>query len=541
MGREVNIDSIPALDRRIKEITAELIRLKRSRNSLLKIAQLPPEILGRIFHLNAVPKFSGGHFPKLPRGSYNFLLVCHHWFQVARNTPELWSFWGNNLEDWKRRYPLSGASSPVDLVLDGTRYQVGSLDEALRDVLRDRAARDVVRKVHIMSYYTDSSTATAIISLLTPEDEGIRHSSIESISLIGVDVSNFFARHHFPKLRDLYLFNSLKVSSWDHLKPHTMALVNLTINFGGIIPPSVIPTTSQVLSLLASNPNIRSLMLEWPTVSDDGRNDSTCPVPLCHLERLTLMGNLHYVFPILHQLELPERLDNTVLHFDNCKLAEVYEIIGPYIRDYLQRDPRFKDRLGVFSSSNTNWFSLHACTISVEHHDPGVMPPRNPPHVRLEVDLPGGLSLKEQEGLFIDTLALAPQESVVRLQANLMVAEIEHVLVKMPNIEYLHLANITVRSRFLLPCSGVTIPYQKLLPSLRRLYLEDVRAEDEDWDPLITYLIHQTSGNQAVSLGVSGKGVHMCSDVLDKIYELVEELVYCPDPDKECPSNQCLT
>jgi hypothetical protein len=45
MDREINLDSILALD-------AEIIRLKRTRNSLLNIARIPPEILGHIFRFN---------------------------------------------------------------------------------------------------------------------------------------------------------------------------------------------------------------------------------------------------------------------------------------------------------------------------------------------------------------------------------------------------------------------------------------------------------------------------------------------------------
>jgi len=540
MGREINIDSITALDERIKEITAELARLKRSRNSLLNVARIPPEILGHIFHLNVMPEAGEGYFPKLRKGSYNFLLVCHHWFRVARNTPELWTFWGNNLEDWRRRYPLSGVSTPVDLVLDGFEHRGESLDEILRDVLRDRAARDVVRKVHITPPYSDQSTAIAIVSSLTPEDEGIRHSSIESIALGYVDVSDLLARHRFPKLRDLYLFEDCKISCWDHLKSHTMALVNLTLNFDVLLPPSAIPTTSQVLSLLASNPNIRSLALQWPTISDDSRSDSTCSVPLCHLEQLTLMGDFHRIFPILRRLELPEKVDSVVLHFYDCKLVEAYEIIVPYIRDYLRRDPRFKGpRLGVSSSSGMNWFSLQVCTIGVGHHCPGEMPPHNPPHVKFDVEILEGLVVEEQEGLFIDTLALVPKETVVCFEVDFMVAETEHVLAEMHNIEYLHLADVTIQEGFLLPCPCEINLHQKFLPSLRRLYLEGVQAENEDWDPLITYLVHQTSGNQVVSLKVFGKGVHMCPDVLDEIHELVEEMVYDPNPGERCPSGRC--
>jgi len=151
MGCEINIDSLMALDKRIKEVMAELARLKRSRNSILNVARIPPEILGHIFRLHIMPESSGSRPLKVRKGSYGILLVCHHWFRVARKTPELWSFWGNDLEKWKRMYLFSGVSAPVDLVLDEFHWRDRPFDENLRDVLRDRAARDAIRKVHIAS------------------------------------------------------------------------------------------------------------------------------------------------------------------------------------------------------------------------------------------------------------------------------------------------------------------------------------------------------------------------------------------------------
>ena len=95
MGREANIDLIRALEKRIGEGKGDKIKLKRERNSLLNIStRLPPEILGQIFTWNLVRE---GFFRGLREGSYNFLLVCHHWFEVASRTPELWNFWGNTL------------------------------------------------------------------------------------------------------------------------------------------------------------------------------------------------------------------------------------------------------------------------------------------------------------------------------------------------------------------------------------------------------------------------------------------------------------
>ena len=115
MSNEINTKSILDLDKQIMGQETSIIKPKRTRNSLLNVSRIPAEILGGIFLWNTV---SWGTFGALEKRSHNFLLVCHHWFEVASSTPELWGFWGNNLEDWKKhnlRYP----TAPLDLVLDG--------------------------------------------------------------------------------------------------------------------------------------------------------------------------------------------------------------------------------------------------------------------------------------------------------------------------------------------------------------------------------------------------------------------------------------
>ena len=149
----------------------DIIKLKRARNSLLNIfTRVPPEILGEIFVQclvwNPGRSSSPWDINRLRKGSYNFLLVCHHWFEVASHTPVLWSCWGITLQDWKKRYFRSG-TSPLDLVLDwGVRVPHGVFVRSLQDAVSNRVMQGTIRQVHLRS--RDGLALNAIIYYLTP-------------------------------------------------------------------------------------------------------------------------------------------------------------------------------------------------------------------------------------------------------------------------------------------------------------------------------------------------------------------------------------
>jgi hypothetical protein len=539
MDREINANSILALDKQI-------IHLQRSRNSLLNVARIPPEILGHIFQFNIKPKASNGPFAGLGKRAHNFLFVCHHWFEVARRIPDIWSFWGNSLEDWERQCPRSGPS-PLDLVLDGVAHRIWPFDGDLQDALRGYAARDAIRTVHLRD--DDMQLLTDIVSTLTPEDDGTRDSSVKSIALdsvlvdtflcrhplptSGADISNFLSRHHFPNLRNLSLSGYLRISSWawDCLKSHAAVLVNLSVS---LVSPSSMPTISQILSLLASNPNIRNLTLVLSRIGDDGGSGSKSRVSLRHLEDLTLKGEPHQVFSILQRLELPERVDHTRLEFHNHTSDEVKEVIAPRIRDYLRRDPRFEDRLGISIEVSDDHILLGAEVIGVEYHGPDRLPRQAPPHPFF-VTL---LAPDESEKSCIDILALLPQERIVYFEANLSMAVTKEVVVAMPNLKTLYLINAAVSAGFLLPNPDGPNAHTKLLPSLRRLYLRDAGVGVlRDWSPLVRYVTHQASGDHPFSLVLMGEHTHICSGAAKEIEGLVEELTY--DRSARCPLHKC--
>lgn len=287
LKNEANIDSIRALEDQIREHEMAIIKLKRARNSLLNVSRLPPEILGDVFRRNVTIE---GDFGKLEEGSYNFLFVCHHWFEVASCTPELWSSWGGSLQDWKNRH-MQYPNAPLDLMLKGGR---GFLDDSVRDALRDRAARDTVRRVHLNA--VDSEILKSILSLLSNPLLGeIRSSSVESIVLEdnsgdrSADVSNFFAHYRFPKLQCLKLSNCT-ISSWDIVvaTSQTSALTTLCLDFELLQP---VLTTPQLLSILDSNPALREISLYECAIPDANGDQTSVRMPLRNLRELLMAGD----------------------------------------------------------------------------------------------------------------------------------------------------------------------------------------------------------------------------------------------------------
>lgn len=106
----------------------------------------------------------------------------------------------------------------------------------------------------------------------------------------------------------------------------------------------------------------------------------------------------------------------------------------------------------------------------------------------------------KMDNLYIDALALFPQENIIYFQTNLAMTVTKEIIVVMPNLEALHLVNTEVSDGFLLPNPNGQNAYRKLLPSLRRLYLHGPDAESDDWSPLVRYLTYQSSENHALSL-----------------------------------------
>ena len=107
------------------------------------------------------------------------------------------------------------------------------------------------------------------------------------------------------------------------------------------------PTTSQLLSILASYPNLQALSLYGEMVPHDVGDGSTLRVLLRHLKELTLKGNYFHTFRLLDRLEYPDMLDRVDLCLDECVGEGILGFIEPYLRDRIRRDGRFRGKLGI--------------------------------------------------------------------------------------------------------------------------------------------------------------------------------------------------
>ena len=178
-----------------------------------------------------------------------------------------------------------------------------------------------------------SDTFTDVIT----KGEEPRSSSVESIILLNgdswvtVDISAFFSRYRFPKLKCVRLVGC-GISPWDLLESRAVALTALEL---GALSPT--PTLPKLLSILPSNPLLQDLVLSCgssPRVVVSQK--STPRVPLRHLKKLQLRSGFPHAFWFLNRLEHPNKMDRLGLFLDGCSASDLSQTLGPYLGDLIR-------------------------------------------------------------------------------------------------------------------------------------------------------------------------------------------------------------
>jgi len=268
----------------------------------------------------------------------------------------------------------------------------------------------------------------------------------------------------------------------------------------------------------------------------EDNDGATFWVPLHHLKQLYLDGEFYPAFQLLRRLDYPGTMDMIGLTFFDCTVEEILGILGPYLQNYIRCDGRFQDGLVILSSSSLGLISI--CTTTTTNTDgPSLLSKRKPTFLMCEVILQEEPTPEARDKLCIDLAVHAPREHVVCFEGDMHSDAAKGLIAAMPKLDELRLLNVTFSDGFLQPDPDGPHANTKLLPSLRYLHLEDI--DNNDWCHLISYLAHQTSGGQVVSLRIAEKPVHICSAVVESIKGLVKEFVLESILVEECPFGVC--
>ena len=157
MDRDINLDSIRALDEQIQEHERAVIQLKRTRNSLLNVSTL------------SHPRYLEGSFV-----ATSFRMKTSTDYRRARMTSSSSAPTGFGSPWAPRSFGASGAIrskigrvntlfvEPLHSIWCCQGGQVTTWNDVLRDALRDCATRGIIRRVHLESH------SAALLDLSSP-------------------------------------------------------------------------------------------------------------------------------------------------------------------------------------------------------------------------------------------------------------------------------------------------------------------------------------------------------------------------------------
>jgi hypothetical protein len=308
---------------------------KTTHNSHLPVFRIPPEVLEAIFlRLLETIRAASPNGTAAP-GSFNFLFVCRHWYEVAVDTQSLWSYWDSKAERWStfldrsKRAPLhlrffSNITQDWDsktAKAAGEMFQSLDVQSRFIDVDFHGARHSVDLYLGLSKSWSRPEHPSPLKSLrLRPADD---HLFVRDISRAPVIIPSHYWLKLFPELEELELRDCR--CDWDAPIFFTSSLRRLVIVCRD---PFCNPKMSQIESMIYHNRALDHLELSAPV---DCQPSQTLSPSLPFLRTLGVSGTLPDAIKLLRYLNSPRTLERLDLILITDVFGEL-DFGGPFLR-----------------------------------------------------------------------------------------------------------------------------------------------------------------------------------------------------------------
>jgi len=238
-------------------------------------------------------------------GTFNFLLVCRRWNEVAVGFPLLWGLW---IAGAVKAWPLFNSRSkggPVSLMW---QYR---LPNSAQDILTDPT---ISRRIHQLDFSGDSNQLDCILSAFD-----LSHPSNVSSIRLQIDMYDEepqerltrFLSSPFPKLSKLNIGNFLPNFSSPVFTTSKLTSLKLFLPY----EEKGRYTLDQFSQILQRHPTLQKLDLNHGAIPLPRTSGTLAPFVLSRLVDLRLHGTEGAIFRFIDLIGMSSPLHNVVIHF----------------------------------------------------------------------------------------------------------------------------------------------------------------------------------------------------------------------------------
>lgn len=310
---------------------------KTTHNSRLPVFRIPPEVLEAIFLRLLETIRAGSPHGTAESGSFAFLFVCRHWYEVAVNAQNLWCHWDSKAERWttfldrSKRAPLhlrffSNVARDLDnktVKAAGEMFQSLEVQSRFIDVDFRGARYFVNMYLRLSKTWSRPEYPSPLKSLrLRPADDQL---AIRDTSQTPVIIPSHYWLKLFPELDELELRDCR--CDWDAPIFFTSSLRRLVIVSRD---PLHNPKMPQIESMIYHNRALDHLELSAPVGCQPSQ---TLSPPLPFLRTLGVSGALPDAINLLRHLNPPRTLERLDLALITDSFGEL-DFGGPFLRGF---------------------------------------------------------------------------------------------------------------------------------------------------------------------------------------------------------------